>query len=120
MEIAILGVEFSFNEVMYKQINRASMGSPLGPAFAGFNETKLFSNANKPHMYHCYVDNTFVEFNSKKECNDFSHFLHPSSHFTSAKECNDSFPFLDVLEQKSQARSITLVYWKPTFTGQYL
>ena len=46
MRIATRGVEFSFNNFMYKQIDGVAMGSPLGPAlaniFVGFYEQKLF------------------------------------------------------------------------------
>ena len=112
---------------MYKQIDVVAMGSPVGPAlaniFVGFYETKLFSNANKPHMYYRYVDNTFVAFNSEKECDNFFIFLnslHPSLRFTFEKECNGSLPFLDVLVEKSEAEFSTSVYRKSTFTGQYL
>ena len=63
---------------MYKQIDGVAMGSQLGPALAnisvGFYETKLISNANKPHRYHRYVDDTFVALNSEKEYDDFFHF----------------------------------------------
>ena len=84
MEIVTLGVEFSFNKYKYKQIDGVAARSLLGPAlaniFTGFNETKQFSNTNKPHMYHCYVDITFVAFNSKKECDDFLFFSTPFIH----------------------------------------
>ena len=33
MKSAIFGVEFSFNDIMYKQTDGVAMGSPLGPAF---------------------------------------------------------------------------------------
>ena len=46
MKMAISSVEFSFNDIMYRQIDGVAMGSPLGPAlaniFAGYYETKLF------------------------------------------------------------------------------
>ena len=48
MKSATSGVEFSFNDIMYKQTDGVAMGSPLGPAlaniFVGFYEEKtLFS-----------------------------------------------------------------------------
>ena len=46
MLIATLGLEFSFNNKMYKQLDRVAMGSPLGPAlaniFVGFHEGRFF------------------------------------------------------------------------------
>ena len=53
------------------EIDEVVMGSPPGPTlanvFVGFYKTKLFSNANIPPMYHRYVDDTFVGFNSEKK-----------------------------------------------------
>ena len=34
MVLATSGVEFSFNDIMYRQVNGVAMGSPLGPALA--------------------------------------------------------------------------------------
>ena len=46
--IPSLGVEFSFNNQMYKQLDGVTMGIPLGPAlsdvFVGFHESRLFDN----------------------------------------------------------------------------
>ena len=47
MKSATSSVEFSFNNTMYKQINRVAMESPLSPALASifveYDEEKLFS-----------------------------------------------------------------------------
>ena len=45
LKLACVGVEFSFDNQMYKQIDGFSMGSPLGPIISnisvGVNEYKL-------------------------------------------------------------------------------
>ena len=91
------------------------MEFPLGPAlaniFVGFYETKLFSNASKPHMYHRNVEVTYAAFNSE-ECNDFFSLLNSfylCLHFAFEKECNGFLSFLDVLVEKSEVEFITSV-----------
>ena len=83
MEMAISSVEFSFNDIMYRQIDGVAMGSPLGPAlaniFVGYYETKLFQTISKPAMYYRYMDDTFVVFNNENQCEyswrDLTHFI---------------------------------------------
>ena len=45
MKTATTSVEFSFNKIMYRQINGVAMGSPLGPAleniFVGYYESSF-------------------------------------------------------------------------------
>ena len=61
--LACCGVEFSFNNHMYKQIDGISMGSPLGPIlsniFVGFHEQQLIKD-NSLIYYKRYVDDTFA------------------------------------------------------------
>ena len=49
------------------------MGSSLGPAlaniFVGYQEAKLFNIAKRLLVYFWYVDNTFIVFNNKEDCN---------------------------------------------------
>ena len=63
MKTATTSVEFSFNNIMYRQIDGIAMGSPLGPAlaniFAGYYESKLFKEISKPTVNCRYVNNTF-------------------------------------------------------------
>ena len=55
---------------MYKEVDRISMGSPMGPAmaniFVGFLE-QLFNKVPKLYCYVRYVDDTFACFCSRKE-----------------------------------------------------
>ena len=103
------------------------MGSPLGPSlaciFAGYYESKLFQTTSKPAMYYRYMDDTFVVFNNKDECDLFLgslNSLYPSLRFTFEKQFNLALPFLDVLIEISSSKFITSIYPKPTITGQYL
>ena len=75
MKSATSGVEFSFNDILYKQTEGVAMGSPLGPAlaniFVGFYEEKLFSQISKPSTYFRYVDDTFAIFCNEEELENF-------------------------------------------------
>ena len=112
---------------MHRQIDGVTLGSPLGPAVANifvvYNESKLFLTTSRPEMHYRYVDDTFVVFSKEDECDlflDSLNSLHPSLHFTFEKESNLALPFLDVFVEKSPSKFITSIYWKPTFTSQYL
>ena len=119
--------EFSFDNIMYIQVDGISMGSVLGPTmagiFVGFHEVDLFSKGTVPDVYFRYVDDTFCIFGSETEaCNFFSNFnkFRPSLRFTLEKESNFTLPFLDVLVYKEGSCFLTGVYRKPTFTGLYI
>ena len=127
MQTTTSSVEFSFNNIMHRQIDGVAVGSPLGPSlaniFVGYYGALLFKRVNKPPMYYRYVDDTFAVFNDEDECNEFfSHLnsLHPLLRFTFEKECNRTLPFLDVLVEKNDDEFVTSIYRKPTFTGQYI
>ena len=125
--MATSGVEFSFNNTMYRHTDGIAMGSPLGPVltniFVGYNENKVFDFSVKPQFYKRYVDDTFAIFENETECDEFLNFLNslkPALKFTSKKEESQSLAFLDVKIQKSDYKFITSVYRKPSFTGQYI
>ena len=127
MKSATSGVEFSFNDIMYKQTDGVAMGSPLGPAlaniFVGFYEEKFFSQISEPSTYFRYVDDTFAIFRNEKESKNFFNqlsCLYPSLKFTFEKEKNNCLPFLDVNVERTVTGFEASVYKKPTFTGQYL
>ena len=127
MKSATSGVEFSFNDIMYKQTDGVAMGSPLGPAlaniFVGFYEEKFFSQISEPSTYFRYVDDTFAIFRNEEESKNFFNqlsCLYPSLKFTFEKEKNNCLPFLDVNVERTVTGFEASVYRKPTFTGQYL
>ena len=55
MQMVASGVEFSFNNTMYRQTDGIAMSSPLGPVladiFIGYNENKLFDFSVKSQFY---------------------------------------------------------------------
>ena len=71
MNIATTSAEFSFNNVMYKQIDGVAMGSPLGPALANsffsYYEHKLFQTTNEPFFCTKYVEDTFSIFKTEAD-----------------------------------------------------
>ena len=62
-------VEFSVDNIMYRQIDGVSMGYPVGPAlaniFVGFHGKGLLSSRNKPVVYFRYVDDIIRVFNNE-------------------------------------------------------
>ena len=53
--MATSGVEFSFNNTMYRQTDGIAMGSPLGPVlaniFVDYNDNIFFDFSVKPQFY---------------------------------------------------------------------
>ena len=125
MGIATKSVSFSFNEIMYRQINSVSchLGPILANIFVGFQERHLFDRFPKPFIYLRYVDDTFVFFRSRNDALslfDKLDKLHSSLRFTMEEENNGELPFLNVLVERCDSSFLTSVYRKPTFTGLYL
>ena len=120
------GVEFSFNDVMYKQVDGVAMGSPLGPVLANifvvYCECKI-DESLWPAFYVRFVDDSFTHFDSVESSElflDVLNSLHPSLRFTCEHEQSSKLSFLDVLVEKTGCEILTSVYRKPTFTGQYI
>ena len=127
MGIDTKSVSFSFNEIMYRQIEGISMGSPLGlilaNIFVGFQERHLFERFPRPFIYLRYVYDTFVSFGSRNDALlffDWLNELHSSQTFTMEEENNNKLPFLDVLVERCDSSFLISVYRKPTFTGRNL
>ena len=64
-------VEFSFNNIKYRQIDGVAVVSTLALDFVGYYESKLFQTTSKPEMYYRYMDDTFVVFSNATESNLF-------------------------------------------------
>ena len=122
-----MGVQFSFDNIMYEQIDGAAMGSPLGPIlaniFVGYHESLLMERVCNPFVYKRYVDDTFAIFETKEHAELFLDELsrmHPSLSFTCEGEENNRLAFLDVLVEKNNNSFTTSVFRKKTFTGDYI
>ena len=76
---------------------------------------------NPPLFYKRYVDDTFLIFHDRDDCELFLEFVnleHRNIKFTVELENDDSLPFLDVLVTRNDDRSIsTSLYRKSTFSG---
>ena len=119
-------VEFSFNGLMYRQVDGVAMGSPLGPIlaniFLGYCENSI-DDGEWPEFYRRFVDDTFALFLGDKT--DALRFLkrlnaiHPALQFTMECENDCRLPFLYVHVIKAAEGLSTTIYRKPTFSGLY-
>ena len=118
-------VEFSFEGVMYRQVDGVAMGSPLGPVlanvFVGYCETKI-GTEHWPAFYDRFVDDTFAIFDNEERSQEFHqrlNELHPALKFTVERETNEQLPFMDVCVSKDNQHLVRSIFRKPTFTGLY-
>ena len=118
---------FSFEDMMYDQVDGVAMGSPLGPVlaniFMGHHEDNWLNNyqQSKPVYYKRYVDDIFCLFNEFEDSQHFLNFInsqHPNIKFTVELAINGILPFLDVSVDISKGdKPQTTVFRKETFTG---
>ena len=118
---------FMFDNQYYDQKDGVAMGSSLGPILADIFmsdlENKVFDtfDGNLPLLYKRYVDDIFLVFNDRDDCELFYEYInrqHPNIKFTLDIEENECLPFLDVLVSRSADGVVsTSLYRKDTFSG---
>ena len=124
------GNQFIFDNKYFDQIDGVSMGSPLGPILANIFTCHFESTAiaeylgTLPLNYYRYVDDCFLIFCTKAQCDVFFNYLnsrHPNIKFTKEVENDNSLPFLDIkIIRDEHSLLSTSVYHEPTFSGLYL
>lgn len=131
LQLAVKDCHFTFNSVIYKQIDGVAMGNPLGPIFANIflahYEVAWLENCPmniKLHFYRRYVDDTFLLFSNKAQKSQFCNYLnkkHPNMRFTFELESDSDFslPFLGTFVHRRGDYYQTSTYRKPTFSGLY-
>ena len=115
---------FSFNSILYEQIDGVSMGACLGPVLANIILTELEKVIVQPliengllKFYVRYVDDTLVLVKRKdiehvqNQLNSF----HPNLKFIVDDFKDDNIHFLDLQIKKNS----TTIYFKNTHTAQY-
>ena len=127
MLMVTTGVEFSFNDIMYKQIDGVAMGSPLGPVlaniFVGYHESLTPAN-DYLCLYSRFMDDVCSHTSGIEKAVRFLgvlNGLHPALKFTCEHEQDSALRFLDVKVVRRQERDNveTTIYRKPIFTGIY-
>ena len=120
---------FIFDDVLYKQCDGVSMGSPLGPSYANsflsYHEKIWIDECPddiKPIKYRRYVDDIFVLCRDRDHHRRFMEYMnskHTNIAFTEEVEDNNSLPFLDVFVSRTENGFVTNIYRKRTFSGVF-
>ena len=120
--------QFLYKDILYKQINGVTMGSPLGPTIANCFlanlENRILKNKNQhsPKLYLRYVDDVFAVFENNNDCLSFLNVLnsqHKNIKFT-LEQSSDFICFLDVKIEINCNSLDTYTWRKPTNTGLLL
>ena len=110
---------FLFDGIIYQQIDKVAMGSPLGRSLANafLAHEQIWLNdcpdEFKPVYYKRNVHDIFALFRSSHQFEKFNEYLntkHANTKFISEKEVNGSLPFLDMLISQNKEGVTTTVY----------
>ena len=121
-------IHFSYNDMLYKQVDGVAMGSPLGPILANIfmvelEESLIPTLSDKLRLWFRYVDDTFT-FIKKDKIDDVIYILnnfHTNIKFTCVCENSNKISFLDVLVKREIDGSFsTGVYRKDSDTNIYI
>ena len=129
LSLATKDSHFIFDGTLYKQIDVAATGFPLGPtlanAFLVYHEKNWLEHCPveyRPLYYRRYVDDIFVLFNSSEHLKRFYSYLnsrHLNISLTMENEKGNRMSFLDVNIIREKDKFTTSVYRKPTFSRVY-
>ena len=121
---------FVFNNLYYKQIDGAAMGSPLGPTFVNlflvYYENMWLDKCPlqfKPKYYCRYVDDIFLMFEKQDHVKKFLKYMNSRHHnikFTFEEEHNNKIAYLDRSITRVGNELQTSLFRKKTFSGVYL
>ena len=129
LKLATFESSFIFDNILYKQIDGISIGSPLVPtlvnAFLCHYEKLWLDNCPpdfKSVVYRRYVDNIFFLFKSKDHLLSFARYMntrHKNLKFTFHFEKSNSLYFLDVKITRGSKEFFTSVLRKAIFSGVF-
>ena len=129
LKLATTESSFIFDNILYKQIDRVAMGSPLGLTLANAflcHYEKIWLNECpsqfEPVVYRRYVDDIFVRFKSKEYLKLFVNYMnskHKNIKSTFVTKDSNYFSFLDVKITCENKRFVTSIFRKATFSGVF-
>ena len=128
LQICTKEMHFSFNGVIYRQINGVAMGSPLGPVLANvfmveLEKTLVPQLDGSVALWYRYVDDTFtfIKVGEVENVLERLNSFHESIKFTYEKEKDGYISFLDVKVIRKADRTFdTDIHRKPTDTNVYI